>query len=180
MPENKSEEIKEELDQEETEETEQTESKETEGNEELLAAQKAETEAKERLIRLQADFENYKKRTQKEKAETYAFAMESLMTKLLPVIDNMERAEAAADDDENNGYHEGVQMVFKSLMNILESEGLKEIEALGKTFDPNFHHGVAVGAEDDKEDQEILEVFQKGYLFKEKVIRAAMVKVNQK
>lgn len=147
--------------------------------ESLKAAEQAESVVRDQLLRLQADFENYKKRTQKEKSEIYAFAMESLMTKLLPVIDNLERAESAADGENMDNYQAGVQMVFKELMNVLNGEGLSEIEALGKPFDPNFHHGVAVGEDADKADQEVLEVFQKGYTFKDKVIRAAMVKVNQ-
>ena len=141
--------------------------------------EKAEEAVMERLMRLQADFENYKKRTQKEKLDTYQFALEDIMTKLLPVLDNLDRAEAAADDNKDS-YREGVQMVFKQLLSILQEEGLAEIKSMGEKFDPNFHHGVAVGEDPDKEDQEILEVFQKGYTFKEKVIRPAMVKVNNR
>lgn len=144
------------------------------------ASEKSEADANlDRLIRLQADFENYKKRTQKEKLDIYQSATEDFIKKLLPVIDNLERAEAAAGEETADAYRSGVQMVFKQLMTVLEEEGLKEIEAEGTAFDPNYHHGVAVGAEDDKDDQTILEVFQKGYTFKEKVIRPAMVKVNQ-
>ena len=141
---------------------------------------KADEAVMERLMRLQADFENYKKRTQKEKLDTYQFALEDIMTKLLPVLDNLDRAEAAADDSNKDSYREGVQMVFKQLVNILQEEGLAEIKSIGEKFDPNFHHGVAVGEDFEKEDQEVLEVFQKGYTFKDKVIRPAMVKVNNR
>ncbi len=141
---------------------------------------KADEAVMERLMRLQADFENYKKRTQKEKLDTYQFALEDIMTKLLPVLDNLDRAEAAADDSNKDSYREGVQMVFKQLVNILQEEGLAEIKSIGEKFDPNFHHGVAVGEDSEKEDQEVLEVFQKGYTFKDKVIRPAMVKVNNR
>ena len=143
-------------------------------------AAKAEEAAMERLMRLQADFENYKKRTQKEKTDIYQFALEGFVTKLLPVLDNLDRAEAAADDDNTDKYREGVQMVFKQLIGVLNEEGLQEIDCVGTAFDPNFHHGVAVGEDPEKEDQVVLEVFQKGYTFKDKVIRPAMVKVNQK
>lgn len=133
-----------------------------------------------RLMRLQADFENYKKRTQKEKLEVYSYALEGFVTKLLPVLDNFERSEAAAEEgEENSNYRDGIKLVQKQLLEVLEAEGLKEIPADGETFDPNFHHGVAVGDEEGKADQEILETFQKGYTFKDKVIRPAMVKVNQ-
>ncbi|MDD2414842.1 MAG: nucleotide exchange factor GrpE [Eubacteriaceae bacterium] len=148
-------------------------------DEAVKKAEEASEAVKQQLMRLQADFENYKKRTVREKSDIAQYTTEGIMTKLLPVIDNLERAEAAAED-ETSSYRDGVQMVFKELMNVLKGEGLAEIEAVGKPFDPNFHHGVAVGNEDDKDDQEILEVFQKGYMLKDKVIRAAMVKINQK
>ena len=142
-------------------------------------AEKEENSLKNQLIRLQADFDNYKKRTQKEKVETFKFAAESIMVKLLPVIDNLERAEAVSIDDAEN-YRKGVQMVFEALKKALHEEGLKEIEAEGETFNPNYHHGVATVEAEDKEDQEVVEVFQKGYIFKDKVIRPAMVKICQK
>ncbi|MBK5245090.1 MAG: nucleotide exchange factor GrpE [Eubacteriaceae bacterium] len=142
---------------------------------------KEDEEILNRLIRLQADFENFKKRTAKEKAEIYNFALENLATKLIPVMDNLERAEASfsgAEEAEGQTYVNGVQMVFKQLKDVLKEEGLEEINST-IPFDPNFHHGVAVGEDAEKEDQAILEVFQKGYSFKGKVIRPAMVKINQ-
>ena len=134
-----------------------------------------------RLVRLQADFENFKKRSQKEKTEMYQFASENFATKLLPVMDNLERAEAALSDasEEVKGYVDGLEMVFKQLKDVLKEEGLEEIVCEGP-FDPNLHHGVAVGQDDEKDDQEIIDVFQKGYKFKGKVIRPAMVKVCSK
>ncbi|WP_050740014.1 nucleotide exchange factor GrpE [Acetobacterium bakii] len=134
-----------------------------------------------RLIRLQADFENFKKRTQKEKSDIYQFASENLATKLLPVIDNLERAEASIEgaDVTAESFLNGIQMVFKQLKEVLKEEGLEEIVCEG-AFDPNYHHGVAVGEDDEKDDQDIMEVFQKGYSFKGKVIRPAMVKVCNK
>ena len=134
-----------------------------------------------RLVRLQADFENFKKRSQKEKTEMYQFASENFATKLLPVMDNLERAEAALSDasEEVKGYVDGLEMVFKQLKDVLKEEGLEEIVCEG-SFDPNLHHGVAVGEDDEKEDQDIMDVFQKGYKFKGKVIRPAMVKVCSK
>ncbi|MBC3805434.1 nucleotide exchange factor GrpE [Acetobacterium fimetarium] len=135
----------------------------------------------ERMIRLQADFENFKKRSQKEKTEIYQYAAENFATKLLPVMDNLERAESSLTDvnEEAKSIVDGLQMVFKQLKDILKEEGLEEVSCDGQ-FDPNLHHGVAVGEDDEKEDQAILEVFQKGYSFKGKVIRPAMVKVCNK
>ena len=149
-----------------------------------MAEKKAEEAVKgikDQMMRLQADFENYKKRSVREKTDIASYTMENFMTKLLPVIDNLERSEAAADKaGESGSYREGVKMVFDQLMGVLEAEGLKVIDAEGKPFDPNEHHGVAVGNEEDVPDQTVLEVFQKGYTYKDKVIRPAMVKVNQK
>ncbi|MEG0495080.1 MAG: nucleotide exchange factor GrpE [Eubacterium sp.] len=162
-----------------TEELEETTVKEEAVKKSVDEIAQAEEATMERLMRLQADFENFKKRTQKEKTDIHQFALETLMTKLLPVLDNLERAEEAASDEKIDGYREGVQMVFKQLIGVLNDEGLKEIETENCTFDPNYHHGVSVGEDSEKDDQSILEVFQKGYIFKEKVIRPAMVKVNQ-
>ncbi len=149
-----------------------------------MAEKKAEEAVKgikDQMMRLQADFENYKKRSVREKTDIASYTMENFMTKLLPVIDNLERSEAAAEEaGEFGSYRDGVKMVFDQLMDVLKAEGLKAIDAEGKPFDPNEHHGVAVGNEEDVPDQTVLEVFQKGYTYKDKVIRPAMVKVNQK
>lgn len=170
------EEIQEESTQEQVEDS-QEETKQEEAKEEA----KQEEAVQSQLLRLQADFENYKKRTQKEKSDIYQMALEGFVKKLLPVLDNLERAEKSGDDKgESSTYRDGVQMVFKELINVMDQEGVKEIESEGKAFDPNFHHGVAVGMEEDVEDQIILEVFQKGYTLKGKVVRPAMVKINQK
>ncbi|WKY46896.1 nucleotide exchange factor GrpE [Eubacteriaceae bacterium ES3] len=144
-------------------------------------AKKEDEDVINRLLRLQADFENYKKRTQKEKTEISQFAAERFATKLLPVLDNLERAQASFKDstDEAKTYADGVQMVFKQLMAVLTEEGLEEVDC-DCSFDPNCHHGVATEDHPDREDQDILEVFQKGYTFKGKLIRPAMVKICSK
>lgn len=135
----------------------------------------------DQMMRLQADFANYKKRTSREKAEIAAYTTEGLLKKLLPIIDNLERALAATEnEDGSKELATGIKMVYKELMKTLQDEGLKEIEAEGKPFDPKYHHGVAIGNEADVDDQVILDVFQKGYMYKDKVIRAAMVRINQK
>lgn len=144
-------------------------------------SEKEEENALNRLIRLQADFENFKKRTQKEKLETYQFAGEGMAKKLLPVLDDLERAQASltASGPEAKTYSEGVAMVFKHLKDVLKEEGLEEISC-ESSFDPNLHHGVVAEDDPEKDDQDILEVFQKGYCFKGKLIRPAMVKVCKK
>ncbi|QSX08867.1 nucleotide exchange factor GrpE [Alkalibacter rhizosphaerae] len=134
-----------------------------------------------RLIRMQADFDNYKKRTTKEKEDIFKYALEDFSLKMLPVLDNLERAIQALDDSHvKDEYANGVRMVLKQLLDVLEKEGLTEILCNGESFDPNLHHGVTVEDSDDHEDDEIIDVFQKGYKFKEKVIRPAMVKICKK
>ncbi len=146
----------------------------------LAEAKKSEADIKDHFMRLQADFENFKKRSAREKQDTAQYTLESFLKKLLPVIDNLERAQENAKTENLEAYKQGVDMVFKQLMDVLKDEGLSEVEAEGKSFDPNFHHGVAVDSESDAEDQAITGVFQKGYQFKDKVLRPAMVKVCQK
>ncbi len=161
--------------------TEELEKKAELSDEEKQVSEKEEESALNRLIRLQADFENFKKRTQKEKLESYQFAGESMAKKLLPVLDDLERAQASleASGDQAKAYAEGVSMVFNHLKDVLKEEGLEEI-ACDVSFDPNLHHGVVAEDHPEKEDQDILEVFQKGYCFRGKLIRPSMVKVCKK
>lgn len=129
-------------------------------------------------MRLQADFANYKKRTEKEKASNIAYANEDLICDLLPVIDNFERA-LEVDDDKKDSFWEGVKLIYDQLTKVLIDNGVEEIEALGKKFDPNYHHA-ALMEESDEDEGTVLEVFQKGYMLKEKIIRPSMVKVARK
>ena len=170
------------LEAEPTVDTEQTARAETpEAPQEPSKADTAQEENyKDQLMRLRADFDNYKKRTSREKADIAAYTTEGLFKKLLPVVDNLERAQAAAESDEDSQVAEGVRMVFDELMGVLKDEGLEEIEAEGQPFDPNFHHGVAVANDPESDDQVVLNVFQKGYTYKDRVVRAAMVQINQK
>ncbi|MBR6800373.1 MAG: nucleotide exchange factor GrpE [Eubacteriaceae bacterium] len=135
-------------------------------------------EKEESYLRLYADFDNYRKRAAKEKLESYTDATAQVMGKLLPVIDNLARAISA--NTEETPFSNGVKMVSKQLDDVLSGLGLEMIASLGEQFDPNFHYAVMTDSIEDKEDNEIVEVMQEGYLFKGKVIRPAMVKVNQK
>ncbi len=147
-----------------------------------LQEEKAEAEAvseevddlKSTLIRLQADFNNYRNRVDKERSQTLQYATESLVTKLLSVLDNFDRALGSCE--ESPSIQEGFCLIKQELLDILGKEGLKEIEADGKQFDPNFHHAV-ITEESDEESGMILETFQKGYMLGDRVIRASMVKV---
>lgn len=131
----------------------------------------------EKYTRLMADFQNFRKRTEKEKSDVYSFANEKITTDLLKVVDDFERALDSESKDE--AYAEGMKMIFNEFMDILKASGLKEIEALGEDFDPNFHHAVMQDKNDDYESGKVTEVLQKGYMLNEKVIRPSMVKVNE-
>ncbi len=130
-------------------------------------------------MRLQADYLNYKNRTEKEKLSTYSNAVADVIQDLLNIVDNLERA-LKIDTPIDNSFKDGIQMIYEQLMGVLDKRGLKEIEALHKPFDHNVHYGVAFDAESDKEEGTIIEVFQKGYMVNNKVIRPSMVKIAKK
>ena len=131
---------------------------------------------KTKHLRLMADFQNYKRRAEEAKTMSYSHGKEDLLTDLLPIIDNFERA--LESEGEGDNFKEGMEMIFKQLMDVLERTGLKEIEAEGKEFDPNYHNAVMTEDSDKYESNHVSEVLQKGYTFKDKVIRPSMVKVT--
>ncbi len=145
--------------------------------------EKAKSEAEDYLNRLrylQADFDNYRKRMQREREEMARTASERIVTQLLEVLDNFERAlESAKRTRGKKALVEGMQLIYTQLRGILEREGLKEIPCEG-CLDPYYHEAVAVEEKEDCEDGEILEVFQKGYTLNGKVIRYAKVKVARR
>ena len=131
-----------------------------------------------KTVRLMADFQNQKKRFEKEKADIYQFANEDIVKSLLEGIDNFERALDASQDD-GSKFREGMEMIFKQLMGALEKAGVSEIKALGEEFDPNFHNAVMMEETDEFESNKVSGVMQKGYTLNSKVIRPSMVKVAQ-
>lgn len=144
-----------------------SENKEKEEDEELQT----------KYLRLAADFQNYKRRIEKEKSDIYAFANEKLMAELLNVIDNFDRALAVETAD--TGVKEGMTMIFKQLIDVLEKSGLEEIDAYGLDFDPNYHHAVQMVNSDLHSSGLVAEVLQKGYMLNKKVIRPSMVIVAE-
>ena len=152
---------------------EETEAAEVE-EEETIEKEKYD-ELYDKHLRLMAEFDNFKKRTQKEKEELGAFATVNTIEKLLPVIDNLERAISSIE--EKNTFSDGVEMVYKQLIEILGKIGVEEIESVGKEFDPNFHNAVMHVEDEEAGSNIIVEEFMKGYKFKDKVIRYSMVKV---
>lgn len=128
-----------------------------------------------KYVRLMAEFQNYKKRTAKEKEDIYAFGAEKVMMSLMEVLDNFDRALEQGCSDEKHA--EGIKLVHTQLMNALKKNGLEEIDALGQDFDPNFHSAVIMEDTDEYESGKVCFVVQKGYTLNGKVIRPAMVKV---
>jgi molecular chaperone GrpE len=150
-------------------------------DEDEIADLKAEVEAEQnKYLRLLADFDNFKRRSQKDREIASKFRSQSLLTDLLPVLDNFERALAVeAKSDDTASIMKGVEMVQKSLLEAVKREGLEEIPAVGEPFDPNFHQAVMQEKDDNAEPGTVLQELQKGYTLKGRVLRPAMVKVNE-
>ena len=135
-------------------------------------------ELTDRLQRQMAEFDNYRKRTEKEKAAMYEIGSRSVIEKMLPIIDNFERGLATMPEDQACGaFMEGMEMVYKQFLETLEEIDVKPIEAIGKEFDPNLHNAVMHIEDEEYGENIVVEEFQKGYLYKETVVRFSMVKV---
>lgn len=132
-------------------------------------------ELTDRLQRSMAEFDNYRKRTEKEKAGMYVVGAREVIEKILPVVDNFERGLASAQ--EGDPFAEGIQMVYKQLMTALSDMGVTPIEAVGQVFDPDLHNAVMHVEDPEAGENVIVEELQKGYLYKEAVVRYSMVKV---
>ena len=133
-------------------------------------------EKSDKALRLQADFENFRRRTSKEKDELAAVVTQGVMKDMLPLLDNFERAMAAETTDMET-FQKGVEMIFTQFQEVLKKNGLEHIETEGKKFDPNFHQAVMRVQNDELEDDDIAKELQKGYMVKGRVIRPSMVQV---
>ena len=131
----------------------------------------------EKYARLFAEFQNYKRRTEKEKSDLYAYAGEKFASDLLEVMDNFERAMEAKP--EGDKFADGMEMILSQLKSVMTKNHVEEIKALGEPFDPNFHHAVMTEEAEGTESGIVTKVFQKGYTLNNKVIRPAMVAVSQ-
>ena len=134
-------------------------------------------EYKDRYTRLVAEFDNYKKRTARELDARYADAKANVWSTILPVVDNFDRAIAADATTDPAAYAQGVELIYKQLKEIMKSNGIEEIEALGLEFDPEYHNAVMHIDSDEAGENQIVEVFSKGYKTEAKVIRHSVVKV---
>lgn len=135
-------------------------------------------ELTDRLTRQMAEFDNFRKRTDKEKSQMYEIGAKDIIEKILPVVDNFERGIAAVPEDEKaNPFAEGMEKIYKQLITTLEEIGVKPIEAVGQEFDPDFHNAVMHVEDEEVGENIITEEFQKGYLYRDSVVRHSMVKV---
>lgn len=131
-----------------------------------------------KLARLQADFVNYKKRSEKEKESSIAYGIETFVCELLPIMDNFQRA-LDSEQDKDSGFFKGVEMILNQLNTLLINKGIEEIDALGKEFDPNIHSAISMEESEEYTAGKVMSVYQKGYKFKNKVIRPSMVIVSK-
>lgn len=128
--------------------------------------------------RVFADTENLKKRLEAEAITNKKYRIQSFALEMLPVIDNLERALASKEDKED-AFYKGVEMIYKQLITSLKNEGLSEIECLDKEFDPNFMQSIMIEKKEDTKPNMVIEVLQKGYMLKDRVLRAALVKISE-
>lgn len=144
---------------------------------ELEAAKELAEGNKEKYTRLLSEFDNMRARNEKESAEMSDKGAMEALEKILPVIDNLERALDTIEEDNKTPFQEGVEKIYKQLMDTLEEIGVKPMNAVGTEFDPNFHNAVIHEEDENQGENLVIEEMQKGYMYKEKVLRHAMVKV---
>lgn len=135
---------------------------------------------KDKYTRLYAEFDNFRKRTEKEKMQNFDFGARDVIEKLLPVVDNFERALLTVEkEDEDDAFTKGVQGIYKQIQKMFEDLDVKAIKAEGEKFDPNLHNAVMTDTESDVEEDTITQDLQKGYTYKDQVVRHSMVKVKK-
>ncbi|MFQ7537698.1 MAG: nucleotide exchange factor GrpE [Clostridium sp.] len=148
--------------------------------EEIVKLKEEAAANKNAYFKAYADTENLKKRLQAESDNVRKYRIQSFAMEILPVLDNLERALDVKVDDQNiKNYAKGFEMIYQQLVHILDKEGVKEIEALDKPFDPNYHQALMQEAKEGVESGMVIEVLQKGYMLKDRVLRATLVKVSE-
>ena len=143
----------------------------------VAALEEKVAELEDRTKRQMAEFENFRKRTEKEKSMMFETGAKSVIEKILPVIDNFERGLAAIEPDNKNSFYDGMVMIHKQILSELEKIGVTPIEAVGKEFDPNFHNAVMQVESEEFESGIVAQELQKGYMYREAVVRYSMVAV---
>lgn len=147
---------------------------------ELETVIKEKTELNDRFMRAAAEFDNYKKRQDRQWADFKKYANESLIKELLSVVDNLDRALCAVDggDSQTRGLCDGISMTIKEILKVFENFGVQQLDSVGKPFDPNYHQAVARQASDNVKENTVLEEYQKGYMIHDRLLRPAMVVVS--
>ena len=174
------EEKKEEVFEQESSEKEQTGAEAEDATVQLAKALEKNRELEDKLLRMAAEQENFKKRMQRERETAIKYAEETILRELLPSLDNLERAvEQCKCSPDAETLLAGVEMTCKGLLNTMERFGIKALAGEGQPFDPNFHEAVAMEASADVPENQILQEYQKGYMFKDRLIRAAKVVVSK-
>ncbi|MBN2983286.1 MULTISPECIES: nucleotide exchange factor GrpE [Cohnella] len=167
----------------EADRTAEPEAAETAANEEDSRIQELQRQADDnyqRFLRAQADFDNFRRRTLKEKEELSKYASAKLIGELLPVVDNFQRAlKAGGEATDDGALSKGIEMIYRQLSQVLENEGLKAMEPVGQPFDPEVHQAIMQVESEEYGEGIVVEVVQTGYMLKDKVLRPAMVKVSQ-
>jgi len=173
---------------EDTEAKETEEAKETSGGKEDKKKKKADkkeqayeekiAELNDRVMRQMAEFDNYRKRTEKEKSQMFEIGAKDIIEKVLPVVDNFERGlSALSDEEKESAFAQGIEKIYKQLTQVLTDAGVEPIEAVGKEFNPDFHNAVMHAEDENLGENIVAEEFQKGYTYKGSVVRHSMVKV---
>lgn len=164
----------------ETNHDEDTSNVEESNSQEIIELKEKVEAAENKYLRLYADFDNYRRRVKLDQEASEKYRAESLLSNLLPAIDNLERAmQINPDNEQTKALLTGVEMVYRGILDALESEGAKQIEAVNNEFDPHLHQAVMQTEEEGVESNIVVEEFQKGYILKDRVIRPSMVKVNK-
>jgi len=141
------------------------------------ALQREKDALQDRLLRTAAEFDNYRKRVDRERRELAEYTTAEVLKDLLPIVDNFERALQAPATSDTDAFRKGIELIHKQMLELLKRRGIKPIEALGADFDPNFHQAVIHEASAAHRDGEVMEELQRGYLIGERLLRPAMVKV---
>lgn len=135
-------------------------------------------ELNDRLIRTMAEFDNFRKRSEKEKSQMFEVGAKDIIEKILPVVDNFERGlSVVTEEEKSSAFVQGIEKIYKQLLDVLEAAGVKAIDAVGKEFDPNFHNAVMHTEDEELGENIIAEEFLKGYMYRDSVVRHSMVKV---
>ena len=146
--------------------------------EEVPKADKKAQEINDKLMRTIAEFDNFRKRSEKEKSAMFEIGAKAIIEKILPVLDNFERGlDSISEDEKGSAFAQGIEQIYKQFVAVLDDAGVKVIETVGKEFDPNLHNAVMHVEDDSLGENIISEEFQKGYMYKDSVVRHSMVKV---